>query len=87
MTIPALLLSENFFNPIQYPSHVIAANEAAAGHEAFRVGNGRRSVLDYWTPTTANAEAWNKVTCDRVRAANCVVIDHCCAGGTLPPTA
>jgi hypothetical protein len=80
-----LILSENFFNLTQYPDHVVSASEEASGHEAFRVGNGRRSVLDYWTSTSTNTAAYNRVVCDRVRAANCIVLDrgHNLAGYTV----
>jgi hypothetical protein len=84
-SLAPLILSENFYNTIQYPDHVITASEEAAGHEAFRVGNGRRSSLDYWTSTSTNTVAYNRVVCDRVRAANCIVIDrgHNLAGYTV----
>jgi hypothetical protein len=80
-----LVFAENLFSTVQFPSHVLAANETATGHEAFRVADGRRSSLDYWTPTTANNEATLKVTCDRVRAANCLFFDrgHNLAGKTV----
>lgn len=71
-----LILVDNLYSVGQYPDHVVSANAEAAGHEAFRLGNGRRSLLDYATPTTANTIAWWKVRCDRVRAANCVVLDR-----------
>src|SRR6185503_7462240 len=80
-----VLLAENFFNVVQFPSHVIVAEEELAGHEALMVGNGRRHNLNYWTATTNNSDTWIKVTCDRIRAANCIVIDrgHNLAGKTI----
>lgn len=80
-----LLLVENLFSTVQFPNHTVAANETASGREAFRVADGRRSSLDYWSPTTANAEAWIKVTMDRVRAFNCIFLDrgHNLAGKTV----
>lgn len=71
-----VFLADSLFSKMQYPSHTIVANEAAAGFEAFRVADGRRSPFDYWTPTTANASANVKVTCDRTRAANVIVLDR-----------
>jgi hypothetical protein len=87
-TFNPMILAENFFNPIQYPGHVVAGNEAATGHEAFRVGNNRRSIYDYWVPTTSNNAAYVQVTCDRVRAATCLVIDrgHNLAGKVISLT-
>lgn len=76
---------ENFYSARQFPKHTIAANEAAAGQEAFRVGSGRRRPeLNSWAPTTENAAANNKVTCNRVRAANYSAIDgHNLVGETV----
>lgn len=76
---------ENLLSVAQFPSHVVAAEEAASGYEAFRVANGRRSGQDYWTPTTSNSDTWLKVTCDQVRAADFVALDrgHNLAGYTV----
>jgi hypothetical protein len=84
MATPAVLV-ENLFSTIQFPSHVVAAEEAASGYEAFRVANGRRSVADYWTPTTADSDTWIKATCNTVRAANGFALDrgHNLAGYTV----
>lgn len=67
---------ENLFSRTQFPDHVIAAEEAASNYEAFRVANGRRSVADHWTSTTANSDTWIKVTCNQVRGANFVALDR-----------
>lgn len=71
-----VLLAENFLNIRQFASHAIAANEEATGHQVFRVADGRRSGLDYWTPVTANAQATITVQCDRTRVADCFVLDR-----------
>jgi hypothetical protein len=67
---------ENVFSITQFPNHVVAAEEAATGAEAFRVANGRRSAQDYWTPTTTNSDTWLKVTCDQIRGATFVALDR-----------
>lgn len=79
------ILTDNLWSRSLYPSHVISANEAASDRPARFVGNGRRSASNYWTPTTANNDAWNKVTCNRLRAADSIVIDrgHNLAGKTV----
>ena len=69
-------LIENFFNPIQFPSHIIGSNEETSGYEDWRVGTARRTDLNYWMPTTANAEAHVQVKCDRSRAADMIAIDR-----------
>jgi len=86
MSLKARFFSENFYNDIMFSGHVISANTAAAGNEAFRVGTGRRmSARNKWTPTALNLAAWIKVVCDRVRTANCIVMDrgHNLAGETI----
>lgn len=61
-----LLLVENLFSRTQFPLHTVSANEEATNHEAFRVADGRRSPLDYWTPTTANNQAYVYVTSNQI---------------------
>ena len=77
--------ADNLFNDFIYPSHTLTANEEATEAEAWHVANGRRSDDDYWTPTTANNDAWVEVACDRVRAADFIAIDrgHNLAGKTV----
>lgn len=70
-----ILAGDNWFSPVQYPLHVLTANEEPVGHEVTRLSNGRRSSLDYAGATTANDPWWAKATCDRVRAANYVALD------------
>lgn len=70
------LLVDNLGNGRMYPGHTIAGNEEAAGHEAVRAFDNRRSGADYWTPTTPNNDANLMITCDRIRAADMVVLDR-----------
>ena len=72
----AAVLVENLFSAIAYPLHVVAADEQATGHEAFRIANGRRSAFDYYESITANAQRIIKITCDRVRSANGCALDR-----------
>ena len=69
-------LVQSYFNDVQHPTHVISANEEAAGFEAWRVGAARRSPNHYWTPTTANQAAWNKVDAGSSKPADMLVIDR-----------
>lgn len=46
---------ENVFSVRQFPKHVLTADQEDTGREAFRVADGRRSKLDFWAATTANA--------------------------------
>lgn len=61
-----LLLSDNLYNTIAYPAHVLTADEQATGHEIQNIADGRRSPYDYWTPTTANAAHNLMVTSNQV---------------------
>lgn len=81
----SLLLVDNLFSLSQYPDHLITATEEAADHEAYHVGNGRRSALDYWIPNTANTDMKVQAAFGRVRAFNCLIIDrgHNLAGKTV----
>ncbi len=75
-------LVENFFSRRMFPNHVGTgpngsfADEETAGSEAFRIANARRWGSDKWMPVTANAQHTLTVQCDRVRAANMVVLDR-----------
>ena len=71
-----VFLSENLFNERQFPDHTIDAEEEPTGYEAWRVATGRRSGIHWWEPTTANSDTYIDVTCDRVRAADLLVIDR-----------
>lgn len=75
MALPRFLV-ENFMNPIAFDDHTITASSEEAGHEAFRVGAGRRSRLNFWTPTSTNAEGWVGVRCDQPRQADMIAIDR-----------
>lgn len=48
---------DNVFSFRQYIGFLLTANEEDTGREAFRAVSGRRSKLDFWAPTTANAAA------------------------------
>lgn len=72
-------LAENFFNIDQFSGHTLTAEEETTGNEAWRVGTARRvggTILNYWTPTTANSTSWVECKCDRARAADMLVIDR-----------
>lgn len=71
-----LLLSDNLYNTIAYPGHVITADEQATGHEIQNIADGRRSQYDYYTSVTANTERTLKVQCDIPRAVNTVFLDR-----------
>lgn len=73
-----VLLVENFWRTTQFVNHLVTASNEAADHEGWRVGTDRRGGETYWTPQTGqeNAPHWLKVQCDRVRAADVVVIDR-----------
>ena len=62
----SVLLVENLFSTIQFPSHVVTANAEATGFEVAKLANGRRSDTDYWAPTTAATAAWAKVLCNQM---------------------
>lgn len=69
-------LCENLFNLMQFESHTIASNSETAGYEDWRVGTSRRSDLNRWTPAVTNTQSYVRVTCDRLRAANMIVVDR-----------
>lgn len=80
-----IFLAQNLFNEIANPGYVVTASSEAAGHEAFRVGAGRRHALSSWTPATANVEAWVAVDAGAAVTASMCVIDrgHNLAGHTV----
>jgi hypothetical protein len=77
------LLVDNFFNPRVYGSHVLSSNENTDNTPL--IGAARRSTYDAWTPSTLNADAWNKSRNDQQRSADMIVIDrgHTSAGKTV----
>lgn len=78
----ALLLVDNLASVVQYPLHTIVGNEEPAGTEAFRFATMRRA--DHWSPSTFNADANLKITCDRARGADFLCLwDHNLRGETL----
>ena len=70
MGLPAFLVL-NYCNVRQFTGHLLEANEN--DDHAGKVANGRRSNLNFWTPATANAEAWLRLDAG--------------SGNTLAPTA
>lgn len=72
-----VVLSENVLNTRIFPSHVLTANEEAAGREVSRVSSGRRQrALNHWTPSTTNAAAYVQAAFNRVRLVDCVFLDR-----------
>jgi hypothetical protein len=69
-------LVANLLDTSIYRQHVLSAEEEATGREVARLADGRRAARDRWEPTTANSETWFGVTCNRVRAADMLVIDR-----------
>lgn len=80
------ILVENFFSsPAQFPGHMVAADEEASGHELWHVADGRRILSDYYASSTANQARTLTVACDRIRAADMLVLDrgHNLAGAAI----
>lgn len=79
------ILSENFFDVTMFPSHTLTAEEETEGKGVERVGSARRQARDHWTPTTANSETYVQAACDRVRAADTLILDrgHNLGGKTI----
>lgn len=71
-----LFLSENFWNTQMFPGHTITSSEDLDNYEDWKVGVGRRSITNYWSPFTPNTAHWNQAQCDRIRGANCCFIDR-----------
>lgn len=71
-----VFLAENFYNTHQFVDHTVDAEEEPSGYEAWRVATGRRSGLQYWTPSTANSDTYVDATCDRTRTANMLILDR-----------
>ena len=80
-----VLLVDNLFSSSQYPLHAMVADEEASGYEFRKARNGRRSRADYYTASTANAQRTLDLSCNRVRAADMLVLDrgHNLGGATL----
>lgn len=80
-----LILAENFFNARLFPLHVLAADEEPVGMESWHVADGRRTPSDRWQGITANQQRTLTVSCDRIRAADTLVLDrgHNLAGKEL----
>jgi len=78
MTDPRSVLSGgNLFNRLAFPGNTLVADEEASGHEAWRIATGRRSpYTNYYTSITANVQRTLTLTCDRVRAADFLVLDR-----------
>lgn len=75
MGLPRILV-ENLFSKVQFPNHTVTAEEETAGNEVEKLANGRRSSLDFWTPTTNNSDTFATVQADRVRSVDMVVLDR-----------
>lgn len=75
MSLPRFCV-ENFFNKVVFPNHTISASEDPAGSEAFKVGNGRRSSDNFWSPATTNTQHWIKVSMDQQRSFDYIAIDR-----------
>ena len=74
-----LFLAENFFNTQQFPTHIVetlTGRTEAVGQEAFHVGTARRSVLNGFRNENPALSLIATVTCDRVREADCIVLDR-----------
>jgi len=76
MASPPVLCVDNLFDDLLYTGHTLTANEEATDYEVERLANGRRSPADYWTPTTANNDAWAEVDCGQIRSADFIAIDR-----------
>ena len=85
MTGTPVLLVDNVMSEIQYPLHVVSGHVEPSGNEAWRVADGRRSPADRWLATSTATAAWVKVTCNRTRGCDMIVLDrgHNLAGKTV----
>jgi hypothetical protein len=68
----SILLVDNVFSAVQYPSVTLSGNEEATGFEARFFATLRRE--DHWTPTTFNADAWLKARHTQPRAVNTICL-------------
>lgn len=73
MGAPAIFV-ENLANLRAFPGHTLVADENTG--EVFRIADGRRSILDFWTGLTTNQTRSITVTCDRLRSVNMVALDR-----------
>lgn len=71
-----VLCAENYFDALQFPGHVVSADEEVAGFEAFRVATARRHPLNGWHTSTPNVLHRLEVACDQVRGANLLALDR-----------
>jgi len=75
MSLPRFIV-ENAFSVTQFSGHTVVGDEEAAGHEAFRIANGRRSSFDYWTGNTANQQRTLTLDCAQTRSFDVCVLDR-----------
>lgn len=73
MGLPRFLVM-NYLNDRQHSAHVLSANENS--NDAWKVGAARRSPGHYWTPVTANLQAWVKVDNGSAKTPDMFVIDR-----------
>ena len=71
-----VMLAENLFSDTQFTGHTITAESTVTGFEVWKVATGRRSPTEFWKSDTDNQSTWIKVACDKVRAANMIVLDR-----------
>lgn len=71
-----LFCAENLLARHQFPDLTGSAEEAATGHEWWRVATGRRHPSNYWTPTTANSDSYIQALHTVPRALNFCAIDR-----------
>lgn len=72
-----LLCAENLLSEDQLPTDAeVSGDQAAAGHEAWRVATTRRYPSNRWEPTTANANHYLQRTFAIPRAFDFVAIDR-----------
>lgn len=71
-----LFCADNLFDVLQYPLHVITADQEATNYEAWHVADWRRQYGDAWRATSANADHYVKVACDQLRGADFLAIDR-----------
>lgn len=78
MSNQSVISGGNYLNTkTAFTGHTLAADEEAAGHEAWRIATGRRSpYTNYYQSITANAQRTLTLTCDRERMADLFVLDR-----------
>lgn len=75
MGVP-VLLAQNYADTLAFPAHILDANEEAATHQVFRLADGRRSALDFWSPSTANNPAWARLDLGSSKSVDMLAIDR-----------